>query len=339
MLTLILLPFLLAMFLAINMGASGTAPSFAPAYGANLIKKHQIAMLYGLMVLLGAVFSGKQVSITMGQGIMGQTFFTIGTTSAILLSVSLSLMVANLLGIPQSTSQASVMAISGAAVALSGLNTQKLFFEIIPTWFILPIIAFGIVWIVGLIVMPILTMITNLEQYKELEKGHVIAKYLVLGSCLYVAYSIGANNVGNAAGPLTSMAIQEMHIQTESDSFVVVMILAVLVVAPCFAIGSELMGYKGLRNTGKEIIQIGPLGGTLISVVTATLLLLASVTKGIPTSLVQLNTMAFMAHSVNKIGWRATFLNPKVKKFFIVWAIAPVFAFVFAMLMVYLLPK
>lgn len=31
-----LVPFIIAMFLAINMGGSGTAPSFSAAYGANI---------------------------------------------------------------------------------------------------------------------------------------------------------------------------------------------------------------------------------------------------------------------------------------------------------------
>lgn len=329
MLTLVLIPFLLAMFLAINMGASGTAPSFAPAYGAGLIKKHQIALWFGVMVLLGAIFSGKQVSITMGQGILPQEFFSLATTSAILLSVGLSLLLANLLGIPQSTSQATVLAIAGAAVFLHNLNTEKLLFEIIPTWFILPLIGFAIVWLAGKILMPILQKSIRYKNYQE--AGQVgFFRYFVWASCLYVAYSIGSNNVGNAAGPITSMSIREMGITAQSDSFLVVMVLSVLIVAPCFAIGSELLGYKGLRNTGKDIIEISPLAGTLIAVVTATLLLLASVTKGIPTSLVQLNAMAFMAHSVNKIGWRDTFSNPQVKRFFVMWAIAPVLAFVMA---------
>ncbi len=336
MLTFILIPFLLAMFLAINMGASGTAPAFATAYGANLIKRHQIALLFGLMVLLGAVFSGKAVSITMGQGILGQDFFTLEVTSAILFSISLSLLVANLLGIPQSTTQASVLAISGAAVVLSGLNTHRVLFEIIPMWFILPVVAFVIVLLAGKLLLPLLRTKIHLQNLTEINDGHhPLAKYLVLASCMYVAYSIGANNVAHAAGPVTSMAIKELGIQTNTNNFTVVMILAVLIAAPCFAIGSELLGYRGLRNTGLGIVNIGPLGSIMISLVTATLLLGASVIKGIPTSLVQLNAAAFMAHSVNKIGWRATFRNPQVRRFFLVWAIAPLFAFVFAMLLVW----
>jgi sulfate permease len=336
LLTFILIPFILAMFLAINMGGSGTAPAFAAAYGANLIKKHQIALLFGLMVLLGAVFSGKEVSITLGQGILSQQHFTMQVTSVILGAVGLSLLVANLLGIPQSTSQTTVMAIAGAAVALDNLNVQKLFFEIIPTWFILPLVGFFIVWLAGKLLIPYLSRTDAAKNFRDAGQNSVFG-FFVLASCLYVSYSIGANNVGNAAGPVTSMAVQEMGVDPKSSNFTVLMILSVLVVAPCFAFGSEMLGYRGLRNTGKEIVPISPLAGMMISLVTATLLLFASVVKGVPTSLVQLNALAFMAHSVNKSGWRSTFTNPQVKRFFLMWAIAPIFAFVVTFLAMFLL--
>jgi phosphate/sulfate permease len=68
----------------------------------------------------------------------------------------------------------------------------------------------------------------------------------------------------------------------------------------------------------------------MISFVTATLLLGASVTKGIPTSLVQLNTFAILALSVTKVGWKETFANKVVKQFWLIWLIAPLIAFIFA---------
>jgi sulfate permease len=332
MLTFVIVPFLLAMFMAVNMGGSTTAPAFASAYGANLIKKHQISLLYGVMILLGAIFSGSGVSLKMGQGLLDANYFTLTITSVILLAVNLSLFVANMIGIPQSTSQASVMAISGAATYLQGLDLAKLW-EVVSMWFVLPLAGFVIVWLVGLVVMPTLAKWTHLQNYKQATEDHPFFRYLVLLSCLFVSYSIGSNNVGSAAGPITSMAIREMGIRADQGSFVVVMVLSVLIVAPCFAIGSELMGYRGLRRTSKEIVQIGPLGGTLISVVTASLLLFASVARGVPTSLVQLNSVAFMAHSVNLIGWKATFSNPLVRRFFLVWGIAPVVCYILSFTM------
>jgi phosphate/sulfate permease len=71
----------------------------------------------------------------------------------------------------------------------------------------------------------------------------------------------------------------------------------------------------------------------MISFVTATLLLGASVTKGIPTSLVQLNTFAILALSVSKVGWKATFSKKVVKQFWLIWAIAPLIAFILAYLL------
>ena len=61
------IPFLLAMFLAINMGGSGTAPSFSAAYGANVLKRTVIPGLFGIMVLAGALIAGSEVSLTLGK--------------------------------------------------------------------------------------------------------------------------------------------------------------------------------------------------------------------------------------------------------------------------------
>ena len=55
----LLIPFLVAIFLAINMGGSGTAPSFSAAYGANIIRKGLIPGLFGIMVFIGAIVAGK----------------------------------------------------------------------------------------------------------------------------------------------------------------------------------------------------------------------------------------------------------------------------------------
>lgn len=92
------IPFLLAMFLAVTMGGSGTAPAFSAAYGANVIKRTMIPGLFGIMVLAGALIAGSEVSLTLGKGLLEQSFFTPFNTSIILLSIGLSLLFANLIG-------------------------------------------------------------------------------------------------------------------------------------------------------------------------------------------------------------------------------------------------
>lgn len=313
------------MFLAVNMGASGTAPAFSAALGANLIRRSLIPGLFGIMVLAGALIAGKQVSLTLGQGLLNQQFFTISTTSIILLSIGLSLLFANLLGVPQSTSQSTVLSIAGAATALEGLSSRKLFVEIIPTWLILPVGAFVIMLLFARFVLPLIR-----NKIPALESGtHGSQRYVrlaVIISSLYVAFSIGANNVANAAGPIAALTANELG-PNGSANFLPVLILSVLLVAPCFAIGSSLMGYKVTRSTGKDIVDLDPLNAMAIALLTATLLLLASVTKGIPTSLVQMNAASFLALGISRDGIRETFRNLTVRKFFLIWMIAPAFSF------------
>ena len=59
-----LIPFIIAMFLSINMGGSGTAPAFSAAFGANVIKKSLIPGLFGLAVFAGAIIGGEQTAKT-----------------------------------------------------------------------------------------------------------------------------------------------------------------------------------------------------------------------------------------------------------------------------------
>ncbi len=143
---------------------------------------------------------------------------------------------------------------------------------------------------------------------------------------MYVAFSIGANNVANAAAPIASLTVNELGQEAIQD-FLPIIILSVLIVAPCFAIGSSILGHKVTETTGKEIIAVTPFYATVIAAIVATLLLLASITRGIPTSLVQLNGAAFIALSISKIGLKKTLGNKTVKRFFIVWTIAPIFSY------------
>ncbi len=321
----LLIPYLAAMFLAINMGGSGTAPSFSAAYGANLIKKSLIPGLFGIMVFLGAILAGKGTAVTLGKEILPQSYMGCCLVSIILLSVGISLLVANLSGIPQSTSQSTILAVTAPALYFNELNSKKLLLEIVPTWFILPLISFFICYLIGkYIYNPIRKRGYFLNPRMH---NHPLLKTFVIITSLYVAFSIGANNVANAAGPIASMTMNELGIDDNFQNFGLIMILSTLIVAPNFGIGSSIFGHKLVRNTGKEIILFGKIEAIIIAFVTGTLLLAASLTKGIPTSLVQLNVGAILGIGVAKLGAKNIFKKTQVNKFFVMWVIAPVIAF------------
>lgn len=335
--SILLIPFIFAMFLAINMGGSGTAPSFSAAYGANIIRKDLIPGLFGTFVFFGAIVAGKKVSLTIGKGILPNEVMTLTLTSVVLISVALSLLAANLLKIPQSTSQATVAALVGPAIYLGNLKTEKLFLEIIPTWFVLPMIAFILSYFIGKFIYNPLKK-SGLINFNDIGQ-HPGLKFFVIIAALYVAFAIGSNNVANAAGPIASMISNELKLIPTDNNFLLVMILSTLIVAPCFGIGSSLFGHRVVQTTGREIIDFGPMGATLISFITATLLLFASVTRGIPTSLVQTNTFAIIGLGISKVGWREILQKTSIKKLVTVWIIAPIISLLISFVLTHLSMK
>jgi sulfate permease len=331
----LLIPYIAAMILAVTMGGSGTAPAFSAAYGADVIRKSLIPGLFGIMVFLGAVIAGKGTATTVGTGLLNPELMTFSIVTIILISVAVALLVANLAGVPQSTSQATVLAVTAPALYFNELNSHKLFLEVIPTWFILPVISFFISLFFGkFIYKPMRRRGLTMPRAQNANLKPVWNGMLILMS-MFVAFSIGANNVANAAGPIASMTMNELDVSVD-DGFILIMIVSTLMVAPCFGIGSSIFGHKIVKNTGKEIILFGKFEAVIIGLISASLLLFASLTKGVPTSLVQLNVAAIIGIGVAKLGAKNIFRKTQVRKFFAMWIISPCIAFLLSLFLTYL---
>lgn len=320
MLTTDLIPFLIAMFFAMNMGASGIAPSFSCTYGANILSKTVIPGIFGLFVFAGAIIAGGSVIKTISKGIIDSQFISFNVVIIILTACSLAMLLANVLKIPQSTSQATVGALIGVGLYFSNINVKTLM-VMVPMWFVLPVASFIITYLVAKFWRKFLSD-ERFSIWQELKNHRFIKLFVILTSC-YVAFSIGSNNVANAAGPLVSANLASS-------------MLAILIIAPCFGIGSSILGHNTLETTGKEITLLTPLSASLVSFVSGSLLLSASY-LGIPQSLVQLNVASILAVGCSRHGVKEMANTAAVKKAFIIWIIAPIIAFVLAYLLCLLL--
>jgi len=290
-----------------NMGASGIAPSFAAIFGGKLIKKRNALFLFGIFVVLGAVALGRNVSLTLGKGLLPKELLNLDTVIIIIASASLSLFLANILKIPQSTSQVTVGAITGVGLYFRHPYLKTLFLKIIPVWFILPLLSYLLTLFLYRIIYP--PKHGNLHIYEKIfahENKLRIAAILV--SC-YVAFAIGANNVANAVGPLFGSGILGI-------------LPGLIFISPIFGLGARFMGKGPLETAGREIVPLGIFSSILVSFVTATLLLFASI-LGIPQSLVQLNICSIFAISSLKNGHKSTLDSYITKKTFIIWAVTP----------------
>ncbi|MHB8279030.1 MAG: inorganic phosphate transporter, partial [Candidatus Humimicrobiaceae bacterium] len=112
--------FLIALvtFFAMNMGASGIVPTFSAVYGGRLINRKAAVLLFTTFVILGAVTLGKAVVKTLSQGLIPKQTLNLDVALIILASATLSLFLANLLTIPESTSMVTVGAVTGVGLYL-----------------------------------------------------------------------------------------------------------------------------------------------------------------------------------------------------------------------------
>lgn len=300
----VILLIIIVIFFVMNMGGSGIASAFSASYGSKMIKKKFAVILFTIFVFLGAFSIGRNVVETLSSGIISKEFISFDVALIIILSATLTLTLANFLKIPQSTSMVTVGAMVGAGIFFGHIY-YKVLFPMFLTWIILPVIAYILTYYLYKIMYP--PSNRNLWIYERfLTKGKSLRLFTIIASC-YAAFAIGTNNVANAVGPLVGAG-------TITPS------LGLLLVTPFFGLGGLVIGKKTIGTFGNEIVPLGTISAPLISFITGTLLILASV-LGFPFPYVQLTGLSILAISSVKNGHKYTMSQNVVKKIFMIWTI------------------
>jgi len=205
-----------------NIGANDAANCIGTTVGAQIIPYRKAVVLMAVFVILGGALQGQQVMETVGKGIVitdaatyqaqhGQppgpelaAFFPEGRVPdravfVALICAGLFVTLATFFRVPVSTSQAIVGGVAGTGIGIVGLQ---------PAYFKLGVLAkIFLAWIIS----PALTMLLSCCIYLlliRLGRGarsmtwHRATAAGVVVSAAYVSFSLGANDVGNAIGPL-----------------------------------------------------------------------------------------------------------------------------------------
>ncbi|GGE17342.1 sulfate permease CysP [Marinithermofilum abyssi] len=305
----IIIAYSVAFFFAMNIGASGAAASMGIAYGAGAVPRRRWALLLcGIGVFLGAVFGGGEVVKTIGSGLIPSSLITVKLAVIILSSAALSLFLANLLGIPLSTSEVTVGAVIGAGIAFQSFYAKKLL-VVVSFWVLVPAAAFLLALAAG-------KCAAYLEGRRFRRPGWKKGlTFLLAGAGFLEAVSAGANNVANSVGPLVGAGLISVN-------------QGVIFGGAFVALGAVLMGGKVLETNGKRITDITLLEGTSISATGGALVLAASF-MGMPVPLTQVTTSAIIGIGTVKRGmsiWQKRVIVQMMK----VWLVSPVISLVIA---------
>jgi sulfate permease len=307
--TFIYIAFAIAFFFAMNIGASGAAASMGVAYGAGAVKNKRIALaISGVGVFLGANIGGGEVVKTIGSGIIPGSIMTVKIAIVILAASTLSLFIANLLGIPLSTSEVTVGAVVGVGVAFQTLFTDHLLFVII-SWIIIPFLAFTAAFLFGKIIQKT----SKSSSFQKKQKSRKWLAWLLVLTGFLEAFSAGMNNVANAIGPLVGAGMISISIGTLIGGLFV-------------ALGAVLLGGKVMETNGKKITHLTLLEGSVVSGIGAGLVITASL-FGIPVPLTQITTSGILGIGSAKNGFHL-WQKGIIKQMMTVWVVSPVFSLV-----------
>lgn len=303
---------ILAIFFSVNMGGSSFAAAFAGACGGKLISRKLAGFLFIFCVMFGAVTLGDHVSATLGKDIIAPQYLTQQAVLIIFFVAGLSMFIGNLIKIPQSTSLVTVAVIAGAGFAVNSINYSKILYCLF-FWIALPVLSFILTWLITSYIYP--PRSKNFWVYERyINQRGKLKIFAVLAGC-FTAFSVGTNNVANVVGPL-------MADRTES------VVLILLIFAVFYGTGGILFSGP-IQTVGEKVVPLGLLTVSIISLVSGSLMIVASV-FGVPQSFVMLQMGSLFAVSALKKGAVETWREPLTQRTFYSWMINPLVAFLFS---------
>ncbi len=225
------------MYVGWNIGANDTANCMGTSVGCGLISFRNAVILVAIFSILGALLQGQNVMNTIGRGIVKSDLSYQAVIIALVCS-GFFVTLATFFRIPTSTSQAIVGGVVGIGLAVNAEVDFSKFIVIAESWVICPLmvmaLSFGLMHLIKLILRRFETGSFRFQN---------ALGWLAIGSSCYVAFSMGANNAGNAVGPIANLKI--LHPK-----------LLLLMGGLSIAVGAATYGRKVADTVGKGITPL-----------------------------------------------------------------------------------
>ena len=220
-----------------NIGANDTANCIGTTVGCGLFSFRRAVILVAVFSIVGGLLQGDQVMKTIGKGIVKIDLSQLAVLVALICS-GLFVSLATIFRIPTSTSQAIVGGVLGIGWALEAQIDYAKFITIAQSWLICPLLVMALAY--G--AYHLLIMLIQRLRRNALLVQNALGKLAILAAC-YVAFAMGANNAGNAVGPIANLNL--FHPK-----------LLLLIGGVAIATGAITYGKKVAETVGKGITPL-----------------------------------------------------------------------------------
>ena len=253
------------LYVGANIGANDAANCIGPSIGASLVRYRTAIIAVAVFVVLGALLQGGAVMKTVGKGIVTEPISPIGVAVALFCG-GLFVSLATFFKIPVSTSQSVVGAVAGVGLASDLAVDWSKFITIVECWILCPVLSMILTYV------SYRATLTFMRRTRNQAAARKILAWMVLGSSAYAAYSLGANNLGNAIGPISALSGDQFNMKWLTVAGAVSM-----------AVGALAFGKGVAQTVGNSIITLDLPGAFAVQVSAAIGLHLFSVI-GVPVS-------------------------------------------------------
>ncbi|MFX1455057.1 MAG: inorganic phosphate transporter [Promethearchaeota archaeon] len=259
----------IAIIIAIAIGANDE--TMAPLFGSRILNLKQILILASIFAILGAVLLGEGVAKSVGGNILSVDYGTTGIDQnavvlTILISTAIWLILASALGLPISSTHATIGAIIGIGLMLgggTGVNWGTIL-SMSMWWLLSPIVGFVVTYgVVKILNRYKREHFNGFQDYEKSEKIFAIIIFVVI--CI-TAFSRAGNDSSNAVGIVFGIG---------GD----INLTALLVMTGIsLAVGIVILGRIVIKNLGK-MTELRPSTAFAAQVPTAIVMLIGTIQK------------------------------------------------------------
>ena len=195
--------------IVISFGIGSNDETMATLYGTKLLSMKELLILATIFAIFGALLLGNAVSETVGKDLLSFTV-TNEIVLTILISTAIWLILSSALGLPISTTHATIGAIIGVGLLLGigepgfGINWITIL-EMGLWWILSPLIGYVATYLTYKLIHKFI--ISKLSGFRRFAKTEKYFSYILLAVICWTAFSRAGNDCSNAVGIVVGVGI------------------------------------------------------------------------------------------------------------------------------------
>jgi len=255
----------------ISFGIGANDETMAPLFGSRILNMKQILILAAIFAITGALFLGEGVAKSIGDEILLLDYGHSGinpnaVVMTILISTAIVLILSSALGLPISSTHATIGGIIGLGLLLGGIDGVNWSTILVMSiwWLASPIVGFTVTY--GVVKLLNKQKVKSFKGFKDYERSENLYSYIILIIICVTAFSRAGNDSSNSVGIVVGVG-GDINI-----------IWLLIITGLGLASGIIVLGRIVIKNLGK-MTELRPSTAFAVQVPTAAVMLIGTIQK------------------------------------------------------------